>query len=182
MSLFITQDKLKLIKKFSLPLILSLIWTLILGCALGCTDDARSRLEKFEVGTIELPSGKKLKVYVAQSISQQKRGLSGLTPKQFLDNESMLFPGNKNQIRQFWMPETHFDLDIFFLNKDLYVLDVHRSLTHFPHAEPKEKIPLSKAVYSRHVLEVKSSSPLAKEIQPGMLLKWTGDSRLLQIK
>lgn len=175
MSLFITQDKLKLIKKLSILLILCL-------GATACDDDARSRLQNLGQGKITLPSGKELTVYIARSPKEQIAGLSRLQPKDFFDTESMLFLSSEDKVRQFWMPETHFDLDIIFLTKDLYVLDIHRKLEHFPKKEPKRLIPLSKAVFSRHVLEVKSSSPLAREISPGMILKWSADERLLQIK
>lgn len=169
----ITQDMPNLIKKFGLVLIMCL-------SAVACTDDARSRLDGLAKARIVLPSGKEVKVFVAQTPSEQTQGLSDLRPEQFQDDESMLFPAKRNQVRQFWMPNTHFNLDIVFLNKDLYVLDVHKDLRHYPKEGPKDRVPLSKAVYSRHVLELKSSSPLAKEIQPGMSLKWIGDDRLLQ--
>lgn len=167
---FITQDRPKLIKKFGQILTLSLLLA-------SCDDDARSRLEKLEQGQVVLPSGKELKVFVARGASEQVQGLSGLTPQDFGEDEAMLFPSRQNKVRQFWMPNTHFNLDIVFLTKDLYVLDVHKNLESYPHKGPKDKIPLSKAVYSRHVLEIKSSSPLAKEIRPGISLKWIGDAR-----
>lgn len=175
MTPFITQTGLKLIKKLSITLIFCL-------GTIACDDDARSRLDTLAKAKLVLPSGKTISVFVAQTDEQQQIGLSGLMPGDFEENESMIFPGDFPSVRQFWMPDTHFDLDIFFLNKDLYVLDVHRNVPHFPKREPRSKVPLSKAVYSQHVLEIKSSSDIAKEIKPGMMLKWSGDSRLLQTK
>lgn len=171
---FITQTGLNLIKKFPLLLIFCLI--------AACNDDARSRLEALESGSIELPSGKKLTVFVAQTDKAQETGLSGLPSKDFSQNEGLIFPADEDKLRQFWMPDTHFNLDIIFLTKDLYVLDVHKNIEHFPKREPKGDIPLSKAVYSRHVLEIRADSPLADEIRPGMVLKWSGDRRLLRTK
>lgn len=170
---FITQDRLNLIKKFPLSLIFLLGAFLFSGC-----DDARSRLEALEQARLVLPSGKELNVFIARGARDQASGLSGVKPEEFKNNEAMIFPSDRNETRQFWMPNTHFDLDIVFLTKDLYVLDVHRRLKHFPHSGPKEKIPLSKAVYSRHVLEIKSSSPLAQDITPGTRLRWSEDVRL----
>lgn len=174
MPLFITQTGLNLIKK--LPILL------IIGLIAACNDDARSRLESLPLGSIDLPSGKKIQVYVAQTDEAQETGLSGLPSEDFGANEGLLFPADNNKLRQFWMPDTHFNLDIIFMTKDLYVLDVHRNVPHFPKREPKQDVPLSKAVYSRHVLEIRADSPLADEIRPGMLLKWSGDRHLLQTK
>ncbi len=119
---------------------------------------------------------------MAQTDEEQQTGLSGLPSDDFASDEGLLFPADENKLRQFWMPETHFNLDIIFLTKDLYVLDVHKNLPHFPKREPRSAIPLSKAVYSRHILEIRADSPLAREIRPGIMLKWSGDSRLLQTK
>ncbi|MEX0798647.1 MAG: DUF192 domain-containing protein [Bacteriovoracaceae bacterium] len=173
---FITQHSLKLIKKFGIILILST------GCLGFDGDDARSRIEDLNKGQIILPSGETLQVFVAYSPQEQRNGLSGVKNEQFSNDEGMLFPATKMMPRQFWMPNTHFNLDIVFLTGDFYVLDIHRDLEHYPEAEPKGKAPLSKKVFSQHVLEVKSSSPLAKEIQPGMTLKWSSDSPLLRTK
>ncbi|MCO4754012.1 MAG: DUF192 domain-containing protein [Bacteriovoracaceae bacterium] len=172
MHLFITQDGPKLIKNLGIILILLMV------CA--CNDDARSRLESLGRGKIQLPSGKSLKVFIAKSPLEQAKGLSKVPAKLFKDDESMLFPGDEYKPRQFWMPETLFNLDIIFLTKDFYVLDIHRNLPSFPKREPRNLVPKSKTVHSWHVLEIKSSSRLANEIQPGMSLKWIGSSDLLQ--
>jgi len=172
MHFFITQYSPKLIKKLGIILIL------LMAC--GCNDDARSRLNSLKQGEIILPSGKSMRVYVAKSPIEQLKGLSNVTMDFFKDSDSMLFPGYEYKLRQFWMPETHFNLDIVFLTKDFYVLDVHRNLQSFPDKEPKSKIPKSKMVRAWHVLELKSSSELAKEIVPGISLKWKGPNDLLQ--
>ena len=96
--------------------------------------------------------------------------ITKIKPDQLKDNEGMLFPENEMKQRMFWMPNTHMNLDIFFLNKDFYVLDIHRNLQHFPKRYPESEIPRSKTVYSQHVLELKSSSPLAAKIKRGMIL------------
>tara|TARA_Y100000780_G_scaffold226709_1_gene241187 strand:- start:8200 stop:8724 length:525 start_codon:yes stop_codon:yes gene_type:complete len=174
MHLFITQDSPKLIKKLGIILIL------LIAC--GCKDDARSRLNSLAKGEIALPSGNILNVYVAKSPIEQLNGLSRVPSDIFGDKDSMLFTGNEYKPRQFWMPETHFNLDIIFLTKDFYVLDVHRNLKSFPKSEPRSIVPRSKMVNSWHVLEIKSSSNYAKEIRPGVTLKWKGPSDLLQIE
>lgn len=116
--------------------------------------------------------GHKIEIFVADTGKRQKEGLSKIQSKDFSVNQGMLFPEDGMRLRQFWMPETHFDLDVFFMNEDYYVLDIHRQLKHFPKEGPKKQIPLSKEVFSQHVLELRSDSPHAAKIKPGMILKF----------
>ncbi|MBP9673536.1 MAG: DUF192 domain-containing protein [Bacteriovoracaceae bacterium] len=134
-------------------------------------------------GEILLPSGKKLKTYLALSLEQQTQGLSGVKASDFSDHEAMLFFYTEDSIKSFWMPDTYFDLDIYFLSKDLEVLDVERNVPHHPgRSEDKKPIARTRPIYCRHVFEVKSSSPLAKEIQKGTKLIWNSNPSLLQIE
>lgn len=162
---------------------LSLKFTLLLAFTLitGCDDSSAEYLKSLSVGIIEVSPNEQLKTYLAITPEQQIQGLSGIKPEDFGDHEAMLFTADKDKPRQFWMPNTHFDLDLFFLSEDLYVLDVHRSLEHFTKKGPDHLVPRSKTVKCRHVLEIKSSSPLAKKIHPGMLLKWKGKAPLSKI-
>ena len=162
----------------------SLKFTLLLAMFLlgACDDSSAGHLKSLKTGEIIIPSeGGKLKTYIALSAEEQMKGLSGIQPQDFNDNEAMLFTAKRDKLRQFWMPNTHFDLDIFFLSEDLYVLEVHRALNHFKDDGPDHKVPRSKMVVCRHVLEIKASSPLAKKIYPGMQLKWKGSSSLSKI-
>jgi len=137
----------------------------------SCNNSSASHLKEMEVKSLTLPSGATVKVYVADRADHQKKGLSTILSKDFSDTETMLFTGNRMHMRQFWMPETHFNLDIIFMNADYYILDIHRNVQHHLKREPRREVPLSKEVYSQHVLEIKTSSPLAKEFQPGMILE-----------
>lgn len=161
MTVFIPQRALKL-----------MLFLLILGTSLSCESDSdtASHIKKYKARTLTLPSGEVAKIYVAESVDEQKRGLSKIKPSHLKYNEGMLFPGTVLKPRQFWMPEVYFDLDLFFLSKDFYVLDVHRSLKSHKTREPEGDVPRSKTVISVHVLELKSSSPLAKKIEHGMIL------------
>jgi uncharacterized membrane protein (UPF0127 family) len=151
--------------------VVKLMLFLLLLSLTSCNNSTASHLQKLVVKTVTLPSGSKLKTYIADTDSDQKKGLSTILPEDFSDNEAMLFTGDRMHIRQFWMPETHFNLDIIFMNADYYILDIHRNVKHYKKREPRRNVPLSKQVYSQHVLELKASSPLAKEIQPGMILE-----------
>jgi uncharacterized membrane protein (UPF0127 family) len=146
-------------------LIFLLVFPIISAC-----DDTVPHFKKYSQATFQTPSGKVVNVYIAKTDSQQKLGLSGIKPEQFADSDAMLFPTSSMRPRQFWMPETFMDLDLFFMNEDYYILDIHRGLKHHKTRIPERDVPRSKTVYSQHVLEMKSSSPLAKELEIGMKL------------
>ena len=148
-----------------------MLFLLILGFSTACESDSASHIRKYETKKLEIPSGDEITIYMAKTVQEQKRGLSKIEPSDLKDNEGMLFTGEKLRPRQFWMPEVYFDLDLFFLSKDFYVLDIHRGLKAHKTRIPERDVPRSKTVMSVHVLELKSSSPLAKKIEQGMLLK-----------
>lgn len=176
MALFIHQPYLKLIKKFP-------IWALIF-CSLmvGCNEQAAdTRFPTMKVIEMELPTKKKIKTWVSITETEQKKGLSFLKEKEFKEDEAMLFIGLYDKARQFWMPNTFFNLDLFFLDKDFYVINIHRDLPHYTKREPHSNVPRSKTVYCRHVLELKANSPLAQHIQIGSQIKWLGKTSLEQI-
>lgn len=168
----------RVIHQSSLILIKFLLLIQLCACKETSENAKNNPFRTYPSGKITLPSGNVVDVFVAASGKQQQLGLSHVKNDDFKDNEGMLFPGQDYKVRQFWMPDTHFNLDIYFLNEDMYVLDIHRNMQHFPKSGPKEKIPLSKKVECMHVLELKSSSPMAKEIKPGMLLKWQAPKNL----
>ena len=145
------------------------------GCIASSDNSSIGHLKSYEKVFLELPSGEKIYTYIAKTESQQRLGLSKIESKDFSNSMGMLFPEDKMRVRQFWMPETHFDLDVFFMNEDYYILDIHRNLKH---SKDRSNAVYSKEVFSQHVLELKSSSPLAKKIKPGMILKLTKKAQI----
>jgi uncharacterized membrane protein (UPF0127 family) len=154
---------------------LSLTILLVLFPLISSCNDTAPQFHQFEQANFKVPSGKNIKVYIAISAQEQAIGLSGTKPEQFSDSDAMLFPAKEMSERQFWMPETYMDLDLFFMNEDYYILDIHRNLKHFTKRQPEHLVPRSKTVYSQHVLEMKSSSPFSKELQIGMKLEMKKD-------
>ncbi len=136
----------------------------------GCNASTSDHLKNYEVKKLILPSGKSIKVYLAQTVEQQRLGLSGIKPEDFGKNEAMLFPWHEMKMRQFWMPNTFFDLDIIFMNGENYIIDIHRGLKHYKGQGTRAQVPLSKEVYSQNILEVRADSPISKELKPGMIL------------
>ena len=122
---------------------------------------------------LTLSSGRQLKMDLALTVPEQRRGVSGIKAKDFASDRGMLFVYWGYARRQFWMPDTYFDLDIFFLDKDLKILEVERNVPHYPGWQNPSKIPRTKKVLSAHVLEMKSDSPLAKELKSGHRLQWS---------
>jgi uncharacterized membrane protein (UPF0127 family) len=120
-----------------------------------------------------LPSGKKLKIDLALTKREKQQGVSGIQAKDFPDDRGLLFVYWDDAYRRFWMPDTHFDLDIFFLDRNLKIRDIERNVPHHPGWQNPSKIPQTRAILSAHVLEMKSASPFAKEIKPGDTLKWS---------
>jgi uncharacterized membrane protein (UPF0127 family) len=149
-------------------LIIFLSYLLVFG---ACNASTSNHLDSYKTQTFKLSTGEEFSVYVAQTYEQQKKGLSGIKPEDFSVNKGMIFPEEKMKERQFWMPETHFDLDVFFMTADYYIIDIHRGLKHHPTKGDRSEVPLSKQVFSQHVLELKANSPLAKKIKHGMILK-----------
>jgi len=142
----------------------------LFGVFAGCNASTSAHLKEYQKKSLILSPKEKIIVYIASSDTEQKRGLSKIKSSDFSKNEGMLFPANRMFKRQFWMPETFFNLDIFFLNQDYFVIDIQRNLQHFPQREPKKDVPLSRAVFSQHVLELRSDSEMSKKITIGMKL------------
>ena len=122
--------------------------------------------------TLETPSGKIINTRVVVKMADQVRGLSGTPENEFKDDEAMLFYYESAAPRRFWMPDTYFDLDIFFLDQDFRIIDIERDVKHHPGYSETPPIPTTRTIIAHHVLEMKSSSKLSKELKPGDQLKW----------
>ena len=58
--------------------------------------------------------GQEYQVRYLYSESQQSQGLSNINREEFQVNEIAFFVGKKYENKHFWMPNTYFDLDIFY--------------------------------------------------------------------
>ena len=139
-----------------------------------------NQLKKYPIIELTHPNGRKIKTYVAKGIKEQTLGLSGLMEKNLKNDHAMLFYYTKDGTHQFWMPDTYFNLDIFFLDKNYRVLSVERNVPHHPGMIEPPKIYRTKIHQARHVLEMKASSPLAKSLRPKQALKVTKGLSLLE--
>lgn len=153
----------------TLKLIKNFLFTLLILGSLSCKDqdDAPNNPSN---GTVLLNSGKTIRIKIVYRPEEVTRGLSGVSPKDFKDDQGLLFFFPELGSRSFWMPDTYFDLDIIFLDNDLKVLDIVRDVPHHPGFQ--EPIPRVKTVQAWHVLEMKAGSSHAQEIKIGQKLSW----------
>ncbi|MAZ47658.1 MAG: hypothetical protein CME65_03795 [Halobacteriovoraceae bacterium] len=157
-----------------LSFIFFLVLTLgVTACKTEGTESSSSHLKSYPTKTLVL-GDQKVKVFIANTDARQRKGLSTIKSEDFPGDWGMLFPEESMRLRQFWMPETYFDLDVIFMNDDYYVLDIHRKLKHYPKKGGRRgvDVPLSKEVFSQHILEVRSDSPISAKIKPGITLKF----------
>ena len=114
-----------------------------------------------------IPSGHMIKAYLAKTMEEQERGLSGTKDKDFGPQMAMIFIYKETKPQRFWMPDTYFDLDIFFLNKEMIVIDVDRKVPHHPGRNTPPKIANTRTIMARHVLEMRADSPVSQKIKKG---------------
>jgi len=127
-------------------------------------------------------NGKEIKLRLALTMAQKTQGLSGVMPEEFAEDEGMFFFYERLGPRYFWMPNTFFNLHIIFLNEDLVVLKIAANMPFHKGIDQSIPIPRTPTYLAQHVLEIKSSSTLVKEIKIGDQLKWIGALSLAEIK
>ncbi len=128
-------------------------------------------LNSSQLTMIELPNKTKLITFILASKKEHKQGLSGILSKHFPNNNAALFLFKKPGIRRFWMRNTYFNLDIIFLNSKFKIIEVQRNMQAHPGKTIDRSIEKTKEIWAHHVLEIKSSSPIAKKLKKGIQLK-----------
>ncbi|MBA2404120.1 MAG: DUF192 domain-containing protein [Bdellovibrionales bacterium] len=142
---------------------------LVLFTLLACQSESQDPLKSLELKT---PAGDVINTSLVFTPKDMEQGLSGVKAENFSEEQGMLFFYLADQEMHFWMPDTYFDLDLFFLDKDLKVLDVIRKLPHYIGRANPDLIPRARGAWGRYVLELKSSSPIAAKIKVGDQLEW----------
>jgi uncharacterized membrane protein (UPF0127 family) len=150
--------------------------------AFASAEVALAKIQVLPEISIALPNGKILKTRLALSNETRENGLSAIDESSLADHQGMLFLFSGEAPRQFWMPNTYFDLDVFFLDANLRVLKIARDLAKHPGLSNTPPISFTPTVFCAHVLELKASSKISKEITEGMHLQWMSRPSLSQIK
>jgi len=96
----------------------------------------------------------------------------GLRTSEFSDNEGMLFVYNEVAPRQFWMPNTYFNLDIIFLGSSLQVIGIEKNVPAHPGMVEPPAIYRTGTYQAQYILETKAGSPFSSALKVGEKLKW----------
>lgn len=154
---------------------------LLLVTVIGCQSESRnSRDSQKPLKNVELvtPAGESIETTLAITPAEQEQGLSGVKPEDFADNQGLLFFYTDDGEKHFWMPDTYFDLDLFYLDKDLKILDIVRKLPFYVGRSNPQLIPRARGIWCRHTLEMKASSKISQGLKIGDKLTWKGDASL----
>ncbi len=111
------------------------------------------------------PSKERILLRLAITPEEQQKGLSGLRNHEFKENEGMLFIYENEGIRRFWMPDTYFNLDIYFLDKNFKIKYVEKNVPHHPGTAQPPPIYVTQSYKAWHVLELKTSSKISKKLK-----------------
>ena len=137
-----------------------------------CSCQNKADQNPYKYGHLQSAQGDQIKVSLATTFEEQQKGLSGLKPDEFEDDEGMLFYNLEEREHNFWMPDTYFDLDLFYMDQSLKVIAIDRKIPHYIGKQDPERIPRGRIIWCRHILEMKSSSPIAQKIKEGDQLSW----------
>ena len=71
--------------------------------------------------------------------NEQKRSYGLMNREDMRPNSGMLFIWKDSQIRKFWMKNTHFNLDLFFLNNHGEIIEIYKNAKAFDETNIKSK-------------------------------------------
>ena len=71
--------------------------------------------------------------------NKQKRSYGLMNREDMRPNSGMLFIWKDSQIRNFWMKNTHFNLDLFFLNNHGEIIEIYKNAKAFDETNIKSK-------------------------------------------
>ena len=71
--------------------------------------------------------------------NEQKRSYGLMNREDMRPNSGMLFVWKDSQIRNFWMKNTHFNLDLFFLNNHGEIIEIYKNARAFDETNIKSK-------------------------------------------
>ena len=82
-------------------------------------------------------NAKELSLEIADN--EQKRSYGLMNREDMRPNSGMLFIWKDSQIRNFWMKNTHFNLDLFFLNNHGEIIEIYKNAKAFDETNIKSK-------------------------------------------
>src|SRR5690606_33607871 len=106
------------------------------------------------------------------------KGMSGIKATDFPIHGGMVFINDEMDKRQFWMPDTYFNLDIIYLDPKLKIVAIEKNAPAHPGKAEPPAIYRAKSYRAQYILETKASSPFSKDLKIGENLKWMGSTTL----
>ena len=82
-------------------------------------------------------NAKELSLEIADN--EQKRSYGLMNREEMKSNSGMLFIWKDRQIRNFWMKNTHFNLDLFFLNNQGEIIEIYKNAKAFDETNIKSQ-------------------------------------------
>ena len=86
---------------------------------------------------VDNKNAKELSLEIADN--EQKRSYGLMNRKDMKPNTGMLFIWKNRQIRNFWMKNTHFNLDLFFLNNQGEIIEIYKNAKAFDETNIKSQ-------------------------------------------
>ena len=80
-----------------------------------------------------------LKLSIELADTEHKRSYGVMNREDLRSNSGMLFVWKDRQIRNFWMKNTHFNLDLFFLNNHGEIIEIYKNAKAFDETNIKSK-------------------------------------------
>ncbi len=127
------------------------------------------------------PYGNTVELKLALNKAEHSKGLSGLKSQDFKDSMGMLFVNAEMGSRRFWMPDTYFNLDIIFLDRDLKIVAIEKNVPAHPGMGEPPAIYKTETYTAQFVLETKAGALFGKKLKKGDQLKFTGSTSLSEI-
>lgn len=133
-------------------------------------------------GEITLDDHSTIKVRLALTEADKKRGLSGKRETDFAEDEALFMVFFNNDQRSINMGDTHFNVDVFYLDDALKVVGLQRNLKAHPGKDEPPTIENSEWVHARHIMEMRSDSPYAGMIKKDMAVRWISKPTVKEIE
>ena len=116
---------------------------ILLGFFLIITDlvfaESNSPVFKQILCSINVKKNNPQKLSLEIADNEQKRSYGLMNREYMKPNSGMLFIWKDSQIRNFWMKNTHFNLDLFFLNKQGEIIEIYKNAKAFDETNIKSQ-------------------------------------------
>ena len=101
--------------------------------------ESNSPIFKQIVCSINVKKNNPQKLSLDIADNEQKRSYGLMNRKDIKPNSGMLFIWKDRQFRNFWMKNTHFNLDLFFLNKQGEIIEIYKNAKAFDETNIKSQ-------------------------------------------